>query len=95
MWRPGRDSTHMLLDPRGKENNINGNSPSTTLTGMNRVPASPSEWTGIDRRNPLINLALIDFSSSTTTSSSPSLQNKSKNLSRGDEKQQNLQTLEN
>lgn len=61
VWRPGRDSTHMLFDPRGKENNINGNSPSTTLTGMNRVPASPSEWTRIDRRNPLINLALIDF----------------------------------
>lgn len=48
--RQGRDSTHMLFDPWGKENNINGNSPPTTLTGMNRVPASPSEWTRIDRK---------------------------------------------
>lgn len=71
MRRPCRDSTYMLFDPRGKENNINGNSPSTTLTGMNRVPVSLSEWTRIDRRNPLINLALIDFSSSTSSSSLP------------------------
>lgn len=77
--RPGRDSTHMLFDPWGKENNINGNSPSTTLTGMNRVPASPSEWTRIDRRNPLINLALIDFFFLSSS------QNKSGILSRGGE----------
>lgn len=77
VWRPGRDSTKMLYDLRGRENNINGNSPSNTLTGMNWVPPSPSKWTCIDRRNPWINLALIDFFSSS--------ENKSLILSRGSE----------
>lgn len=61
VWQVGCDSSKMLYDLRGRENNINGNSPSNTLTGMNRVPPSPSKWTCIDRRNPWINLALIDF----------------------------------
>lgn len=48
------------LWPReARENNINGNSPSNTLTGMNWVPLSLLEWTCIDCRNPWINLALI------------------------------------
>lgn len=38
------------LWPKGRENNINGNSPSNTLSGMNPVPGSPTEWTCIDRQ---------------------------------------------